>query len=88
MTTYVHRVGRTARAGKEGKAWTLLAHREARWFWREIGRGLEGEAGKIGRKGKVERVNLDGGVGRDHGTRERYEKALKTLGEEVVGGHK
>ena len=35
ITTYVHRVGRTARAGKEGSAWTLVAHREGRWFEKE-----------------------------------------------------
>jgi ATP-dependent RNA helicase DDX51/DBP6 len=87
MTTYVHRVGRTARAGKMGTAWTLLAHREARWFWNEIGKGI-GEVGRIVRNGKVQRLNLDLNIGNDGGggTRGRYEKALKTLGEEVVGG--
>ena len=87
MTTYVHRVGRTARAGKMGSAWTLLAHREARWFWGAIGKGLGGEAGRIGRQGKVQRFNVNLGVRTDEGTRERYEKALKTLGEEVFGGN-
>lgn len=86
MTTYVHRVGRTARAGKGGCAWTLLAHREARWFWGEIGRGVEREVGRIVRGRKVQRLRLDLGGWKDDGTRERYEKALKTLGEEVVGG--
>ena len=84
MTTYVHRVGRTARAGKAGSAWTLLAHHEARWFWNEIGRGV-GEVGKIVRNGKVQRYNMNLDIWRDDGTRERYEKALKKLGEEVVG---
>ena len=85
MTTYIHRVGRTARAGKFGTAWTLLAHREARWFWHEIGQGV-GEAGRIIRNGKVQRLHVDAGTGKDDGTRERYERALKTLGEEVVDG--
>lgn len=84
MTSYVHRVGRTARAGKFGDAWTLLAHREARWFWTEIGKGV-GEMGRIVRSGKVKRVHLDIDAGKDDGTKERYEKALKTLGEEVNG---
>ena len=84
MTTYIHRVGRTARAGKIGDAWTLLAHREARWFWNGIGKGI-GETGRIIRSGKVKRFNLNLDARKDDGTRERYEKALKTLGEEVVG---
>lgn len=46
---YVHRVGRTARAGKEGEAFTLVADKEARWFWRNVGRGIR-------REGAVERV--------------------------------
>lgn len=37
---YVHRVGRTARAGNEGDAWTLLGNNEARWFWRNIGKAV------------------------------------------------
>lgn len=37
---YIHRVGRTARAGNEGDAWTLLANNEARWFWRNIGKAV------------------------------------------------
>lgn len=87
MTTYVHRVGRTARAGKAGKAWTLLAHHEARWFWNQIGKGRgEGDSAKIVRTGKVHRckVNLD--QRRVDGTLERYQDALKTLGDEVLGG--
>ncbi|KAK1219382.1 ATP-dependent RNA helicase dbp6 [Marasmius sp. AFHP31] len=32
MRKYVHRVGRTARAGKEGDAWTLVEEQEARYF--------------------------------------------------------
>lgn len=89
VTTYVHRVGRTARAGKVGKAWTLLAHREARWFWNQIGKASDQESGKMAmvvREGKVQRCQLSldtGGV--DQETKARYERALKQLGEEVVG---
>ncbi|KAH7884661.1 DEAD-domain-containing protein [Phlebopus sp. FC_14] len=32
MRKYVHRVGRTARAGKAGDAWTLVEEQEARYF--------------------------------------------------------
>lgn len=32
MRKYVHRVGRTARAGREGTAWTLIEKQEARRF--------------------------------------------------------
>ncbi|KAH9003064.1 DEAD-domain-containing protein [Lactarius hatsudake] len=32
MRKYVHRVGRTARAGRTGEAWTLVGEQEARYF--------------------------------------------------------
>jgi ATP-dependent RNA helicase DDX51/DBP6 len=32
LKTYVHRVGRTARAGRPGRAFTLLRHEECRHF--------------------------------------------------------
>ena len=31
-TTYLHRVGRTARAGQSGRAFTLLRHEDVRYF--------------------------------------------------------
>jgi ATP-dependent RNA helicase DDX51/DBP6 len=40
IRAYIHRVGRTARAGKGGDAWTLLGDNEARWFWRNIGKAV------------------------------------------------
>jgi ATP-dependent RNA helicase DDX51/DBP6 len=89
-TTYIHRVGRTARAGKEGKAWTLVGHREARWFWNEIGKSKEGGASgevRVGRGDrKVKRVNVDiVGDGDKEGLMKSYEDALRVLGEEVRG---
>jgi ATP-dependent RNA helicase DDX51/DBP6 len=39
LVSYVHRVGRTARAGKEGQALTLVTKTEAGWFWNQIGKG-------------------------------------------------
>jgi ATP-dependent RNA helicase DDX51/DBP6 len=89
-TTYVHRVGRTARAGKEGKAWTLVGHREARWFWNEIGKGGSGNGvGEVritrGEK-KVKRVNIEiDKEGDGDELRKRYEDALGMLSDEVRG---
>ncbi|TFK46117.1 DEAD-domain-containing protein [Heliocybe sulcata] len=40
MRKYVHRVGRTARAGREGDAWTLVEEQEARYF-KSILKGAE-----------------------------------------------
>lgn len=74
-SSYVHRVGRTARAGNEGDAWSLVATNEARWFWRNVGRGIK-RAGKT-----IERVSIDFAV--DRAARERYESALRRLGDEV-----
>lgn len=54
VTTYVHRVGRTARAGREGSAWTLVAHREGRWFANEIATA----DGRITRASHVDRVQV------------------------------
>ncbi|KAI1328115.1 P-loop containing nucleoside triphosphate hydrolase protein [Xylariaceae sp. FL0255] len=79
VASYVHRVGRTARAGNTGQAWTLFTNPEARWFWNEI-------AGEkvIQRSGKVERTRI---------TEEKedafdnkvaaYEAALEKLGQEA-----
>ncbi|KIW70180.1 hypothetical protein PV04_02474 [Phialophora macrospora] len=86
--TYVHRVGRTARAGRGGQAWTLVEHREGAWFWREIG-GKRKEPGpgkalaepSIHREGKLAKFQLS----LEHSElRQRYEEALRQLGEEVL----
>lgn len=36
VVSYVHRVGRTARAGRPGQAWTLYTSSEARWFIKDV----------------------------------------------------
>ncbi|KAH6848125.1 P-loop containing nucleoside triphosphate hydrolase protein [Chaetomium sp. MPI-CAGE-AT-0009] len=84
-TSYVHRVGRTARAGRKGCAWTLVEHAEARRFWREFAGEGKGAVTTIGREGPVERVR----VGEDEFGEERmkaYEGALERLREEAAGG--
>ena len=66
---YVHRVGRTARAGKEGDAWTLVEEQEARHFKsmvRSVGR--QSPIGKI----KLNTEELDK-------LRPDYEEALDRL---------
>lgn len=79
-TAYVHRVGRTARAGKEGKATTLVLHSQGKWFWKDKG-GVAGSE-VLGRGGRaVRRRNLV--VDLSEGVRRVYEDALKTLGEEA-----
>ncbi|KAI0182106.1 P-loop containing nucleoside triphosphate hydrolase protein [Hypoxylon sp. FL1284] len=79
VASYVHRVGRTARAGKKGRAWTLFTNPEARWFWNEVASEKAIQRGK-----KVERIRV---------TEEKedvfekkvaaYESALARLGEEA-----
>lgn len=79
ITNYVHRVGRTARAGKKGWAWTMFTPSEGRWFWREIARSQD-----IFRQAdcKVSRVNIDAkSFGNE--LRGRYEAALEELGQEA-----
>lgn len=78
ITTYVHRVGRTARAGREGSAWTLVAHREGRWFTNEISKGANG---KITRVAKVERVAIK--LDNMKELKSRYASALEALETEV-----
>lgn len=48
---YVHRAGRTARAGKQGDVWTLVANKEDKWFRKSI-------IGRIQRSSEVEQVKI------------------------------
>ncbi|KAK8190569.1 P-loop containing nucleoside triphosphate hydrolase protein [Phyllosticta capitalensis] len=80
VTSYVHRVGRTARAGNDGTAWTLFTRSEAGWFWNVVARG---EAVRRSDGAKVERMKLEDAVSQD--AVERYEQALARLGAEVRG---
>ena len=77
-TTYIHRVGRTARAGRAGIASTLVAHHEAKWFWNEIGR-----SSGIRRSHKVKRQEVLLQLTEDE--QEAYESALERLGQEAKG---
>ncbi|TVY43873.1 ATP-dependent RNA helicase [Lachnellula subtilissima] len=80
ITSYVHRVGRTARAGKPGHAWTLFTGSEGRWFWNEIGRSTAIE--RLA-ESKVERVNIKASL--FDSEKLGYEAALEKLGEEASG---
>ena len=48
---YVHRVGRTARAGASGHAWTLYTKKQAGWFWPEVAGGKSSSSGGGGSGG-------------------------------------
>ena len=79
ITNYVHRVGRTARAGKKGWAWTLFTSTEGRWFWGEIARSQD----IVRQPGtKVLRINIDTKSFGDE-LRGRYAAALVELGREA-----
>ena len=78
LTSYVHRVGRTARANREGSAVTLFTGSEGRWFWNDIARS------SVQRKSPVERVTISKDKFREVDKR-RYEKTLERLGKEASG---
>ncbi|MCJ1336628.1 ATP-dependent RNA helicase dbp6 [Bachmanniomyces sp. S44760] len=79
---YVHRVGRTARAGKPGTATTLIAHHEGRFFWNEIARSPG-----IVRSGDKKVTRLDGAKLGSFSDEDKkvYISALQSLGEEARG---
>lgn len=73
--TYVHRVGRTARAGKEGQAVSIVEAREAKWFKDMMSR-IDREENK-----KVKKNNFkDKDISPFY---EVYNESLKELKEEV-----
>jgi ATP-dependent RNA helicase DDX51/DBP6 len=80
LTAYVHRIGRTARAGASGEAWTLYSDREARWFVNEIMR-----ASNVRRAGPVERVRFGAG---DEQLKDRFAEVLAGMRDAVFGGGK
>lgn len=80
LTAYVHRVGRTARAGASGEAWTFYSDREARWFVNEIMR-----AANVRRSEPVERVRLQAG---GEELKDKFAEVLAGMREAVFGGGK
>ncbi|KAI6711474.1 hypothetical protein PZA11_003251 [Diplocarpon coronariae] len=78
VQNYIHRIGRTARAGKGGHAWTLYTGTEARWFVNAIGRS---ETIKRANGSKMSRIHIKEDALADQ--RVKYEAALEILGKEA-----
>lgn len=81
ITSYVHRVGRTARAGKVGEAWTLFTKTEAAWFLNQVAKG---DSIKRGNK-KVRRMEWKESTVTAGGRKKAYRAALKKLESAVTG---
>ncbi|KAK0461244.1 P-loop containing nucleoside triphosphate hydrolase protein [Desarmillaria tabescens] len=63
-TEYVHRVGRTARAGKGGEAWSIVAPSEAEWIkWIEGKMNSDDKQGKVSLEGTSVDTLLQSGFG-------------------------
>ncbi|KAF2756949.1 P-loop containing nucleoside triphosphate hydrolase protein [Pseudovirgaria hyperparasitica] len=80
VVSYVHRIGRTARAERSGEACTLFTRTEARWFWHEIAKGSQ-----IRRvdKRKVIRISINLAEHVSDEMKSKYVAALEGLREAV-----
>lgn len=70
MAKYVHRVGRTARAGRAGDAWSLVEEQEARYFKLMLTRSGRLEKVRKEKPGKKEVKSME----------EAYEVSLRGVG--------
>ena len=81
ITSYVHRVGRTARAGKSGQALTLFTKTEAAWYWKQVATGDNIRRGDR----KVTRMEWKEKDVTGDGRKKAYRTALKQLEGAVKG---
>ena len=78
IKTYIHRIGRTARGGKEGKTFTLVRKEEMPRLEEVMDKAERGNSGE-GKQIKRERVDKDD----LKQMMDKYKEALETLEEEV-----
>ena len=84
VTSYVHRVGRTARAGNAGEAWTLFTKSEAAWFLKQVTKGSNIKRGNR----RVKRAEWKESAVTADGRKRAYRTALKQLESAVTGNTK